>query len=240
MLRAIERATRQPIEEMQLPSVEMVNDKRVAKFLDRITDTLKAEDNQIDLFRDLVLRYQREHDMPVADIAAALAKIVQGKTPLLLAADRPRPPQERFERAERPQRGDRFERPERPRIERGDRPQVERGPRKDTGPRAAPDAGMETYRIEVGYRHGVKPGNIVGAIANEADLESRFIGRIDIHDDYSLLDLPEGMPQDLMSHLQKVRVAGQPMRLSRVGDAPLPSHRPAPRPHRKGPPRPPR
>lgn len=240
MLRAIERATRQPIEEMQLPSVEMVNDKRVAKFLDRITDTLKAEDNQIDLFRDLVLRYQREHDMPVADIAAALAKIVQGKTPLLLAADRPRPPQERFERAERPQRGDRFERPERPRIERGDRPQMERGPRKDTGPRSAPDAGMETYRIEVGYRHGVKPGNIVGAIANEADLESRFIGRIDIHDDYSLLDLPEGMPQDLMSHLQKVRVAGQPLRLSRVGDAPLPSHRPAPRPHRKGPPRPPR
>jgi ATP-dependent RNA helicase DeaD len=237
MLRAIERATRQPIEEMQLPSVEMVNDKRVAKFLSRITDTLSAEEPQLDLFRDLVLRYQREHDVPVADIAAALAKIVQGRTPLLLAPDKPRAA-ERPQRTERFERGERGDRPQRPSFDRGDRP--ERGPpraRKDVGPRAAPDAGMETYRIEVGYRHGVKPGNIVGAIANEADLESRFIGRIDIHDDYSLLDLPEGMPPDMMSHLQKVRVAGQPMRLSRVGDAPLPSHRPAPRPHRKGPPR---
>ncbi|NUS60067.1 MAG: DEAD/DEAH box helicase [Lysobacter sp.] len=243
MLRAIERATRQPIEEMQLPSVEMVNDKRVAKFLSRITDTLSAEDPQIDLFRDLVLKYQREHDIPVADIAAALAKIVQGRTPLLLAPDKPRserPPTRTFERGDRPgfDRGDRGDRPQRPAFERGDR--AERGPRekRDVGPRQAPDAGMETYRIEVGYRHGVKPGNIVGAIANEADLESKYIGRIDIHDDYSLLDLPEGMPQDLMSHLQKVRVAGQPIRLSRVGDAPLPSHRPVGRPpHRKGPPR---
>ena len=234
MLRAIERATRQPIEEMQLPSVDAVNDKRVAKFLGRISDTLNVEGSELDLFRDLVLKYQREHDVPVADIAAALAKIVQGRTPLLLAPEKPKPARvERpaFERGERPQ----FERPQR-----GDRP--ERAPRekRDTGPRSAPDAGMETYRIEVGYRHGVKPGNIVGAIANEADLESKFIGRIDIHDDYSLLDLPEGMPPELMSHLQRVRVAGQPMRLSRVGDAPLPTHRPerpAPRPHRKGPPR---
>ena len=99
---------------------------------------------------------------------------------------------------------------------------------------------METFRTEVGHVHGVKPGNIVGAIANEADLESRFIGRIDIHDDYSLLDLPEGMPPELMTHLQKVRVAGQPMRLSRIGEGggDASSSRPAPRPHRKGPPRP--
>ena len=104
---------------------------------------------------------------------------------------------------------------------------------------------METYRIEVGHRHGVKPGNIVGAIANEADLESRFIGRIDIHDDYSLLDLPEGMPPELLQHLQKVRVAGQPLRLTRAseggsGTSTLPRHTPrsGPKtPHRKGPPR---
>ena len=230
MLRAIERATRQPIEEMQLPSVEAVNDKRVAKFLGRITDALKVEGNELDLYRDLVLRYQREHDIPVGDIAAALAKLVQGRTPLLLAPEKPKP---RVERAafERPERG---ERPQRPAF--GDRP--ERAPRekRDVGPRQAPAEGMETYRIEVGYRHGVKPGNIVGAIANEADLESKFIGRIDIHDDYSLLDLPEGMPPELMAHLQKVRVAGQMMRLSKAGDAPLPAHRPGPRPHRKGPP----
>ncbi|WP_343223349.1 DEAD/DEAH box helicase [Lysobacter sp. KIS68-7] len=246
MLRAIERATRQPIQEMQLPSVEAVNDKRVAKFLGRITDTLAMEGSDLDFYRDLVLRFQREHDMPVADIAAALAKLVQGKSPLLLSPEKPRaaaPPRtERFDRGERTQ-GDRghFDRGERPSFDRAERPAR---PKKDVGPRGTPDAGMETYRIEVGHRHGVKPGNIVGAIANEADLESRFIGRIDIHDDYSLLDLPEGMPPELMSHLQKVRVAGQPMRLHRLGEAasgPLPSHsppsrRPPPRPHRKGPP----
>ncbi len=75
---------------------------------------------------------------------------------------------------------------------------------------------METFRIEVGHAHGVQPGNIVGAIANEADLESRYIGRIDIRDDYSLVDLPEGMPRELMEHLKKVRVAGQPLRIQRA------------------------
>ena len=84
-----------------------------------------------------------------------------------------------------------------------------------TSVRAAPagEVGMETFRIEVGHSHGVQPGNIVGAIANEADLESRYIGRIDIRDDYSLVDLPEGMPNDLMEHLKRVYVAGQPLRI---------------------------
>ena len=72
---------------------------------------------------------------------------------------------------------------------------------------------METFRIEVGHDHGVQPGNIVGAIANEADLESRYIGRIDIRDDYSLVDLPEGMPHELMEHLKRVYVAGQALRI---------------------------
>ena len=101
---------------------------------------------------------------------------------------------------------------------------------------------METYRIEVGHAHGVKPGNIVGAIANEADLEAKFIGRIDIHDDHSVLDLPEGMPRELLMHLKKVRVAGQALRLHRLGDPDdspsLPPHgkpRPPKQPHRKGP-----
>jgi ATP-dependent RNA helicase DeaD len=77
---------------------------------------------------------------------------------------------------------------------------------------------METFRVEVGHRHGVKPGNIVGAIANEADLESRYIGRIDIRDDHSLIDLPEGMPREVMEHLKRVRVAGQPLLISRPGE----------------------
>jgi ATP-dependent RNA helicase DeaD len=238
MLRAIERATRQPIEEMKLPSVEAVNDKRVARFLGRITDALAVEGSELDQYRDLVLRYQREHDVPLGDVAAALVKLLQGKTPLLLAPEKPRA----MERPqfERPERGERRPSAERPQFDRGDRGErPARAPRKDVGPRSAPDAGMETYRIEVGHRHGVKPGNIVGAIANEADLESKYIGRIDIHDDFSLLDLPAGMPPELMSHLKKVRVAGQPLRLSRLsegegGGGTLPPHNP--RPHRKGPP----
>ena len=83
----------------------------------------------------------------------------------------------------------------------------------------APEIGMETFRIEVGHAHGVQPGNIVGAIANEADLESRYIGRIDIRDDFTLVDLPEGMPRELLEHLKKVRVAGRPLRMQRATEA---------------------
>ena len=228
MLRAIERATRQPIQEMQLPSIEAVNDKRVEKFLDRISKTLEDAGASDDLapYRDLVQRYQRERDVPAADIAAALARLLQGKTPLLLPPEKPRERFERPEPAARPSRTERGARQERGAAAR---------PRREQAPRSAPEPGMETYRIEVGHVHGVKPGNIVGAIANEADLESRFIGRIDIHDDHSILDLPEGMPADTMRHLQNVRVAGQALRLHPAnGKAPAAAPR-GPKPHRKGP-----
>lgn len=75
---------------------------------------------------------------------------------------------------------------------------------------------METFRIEVGHDHGVQPGNIVGAIANEADLESRWIGRIDIRGDHSLVDLPAGMPREILELLKKVRVGGQALRIQRA------------------------
>src|SRR3546814_12832420 len=87
-----------------------------------------------------------------------------------------------------------------------DAPRREHTPRP---PRGGEEFPMETFRIEVGHVHGVQPGNIVGAIANEADLESRYIGRIDIRDDYSLVDLPEGMPRELLEHLKRVYVSGQ-------------------------------
>lgn len=240
MLRAIERATRQPIVEMQLPSVDAVNDQRVTKFLGRITNTLEA--GELDLFRDLVQRYENEHNVPVVEVAAALAKLLQGKTPLLLAPERARearePAFDRPARTERPARSDRPAHGDRP--VRDDRaPRVER-PRSDKPPRSAPEAGMETFRIEVGHAHGVKPGNIVGAIANEAELDAKFIGRIDIHDEYSVLDLPEGMPRDLLMMLKKVRVAGQPLRIHRLGDpddGPSPPSKSYPprQVHRKGP-----
>ena len=202
MLGAIERATRQKIEQMNLPSVDAVNERRVAKFLEKIEGALGSTD--LSVFRDLVERYEREKNVPAVEIAAALAQLVQGKTPLLLA--KPTVPERTFEVRE-------------PR-ERSERPVRERVPREHV-PRehGAPEVGMKTYRIDVGYQHGVQPGNIVGAIANEADLEARFIGRIDIRDDFTLVDLPDGMPDDLLQHMQNVRVASRPMRMRPAEDA---------------------
>jgi ATP-dependent RNA helicase DeaD len=210
MLGAIERATRQKIEQMNLPSVDAVNENRVAKFLGKIDAALASED--LSTFRDLVERYEREKNVPAVEIAAALAKLMQGKTPLLLA--QPVRPERAFEPREA--------RDARPVREHGERPQrdfAERAPREHGArERGAPETGMQTYRIDVGHQHGVQPGNIVGAIANEADLEARFIGRIDIRDDFTLVDLPDGMPDDLMQHMQSVRIASRPIRL-RVAEA---------------------
>ncbi|WP_338339094.1 DEAD/DEAH box helicase [Xanthomonas euvesicatoria] len=271
MLRSIERATRQPIEEMQLPSVDAVNDTRVARFMSRITETLAG--GQIDMYRDLLQRYEAENNVPAIDIAAALAKLLQGDAPFLLTppvrgAREDTVPRERHERADRGDRP-RFE----PKFERGPRADGERAarpprgddagerPRREPAPRGEPEFGMESYRIEVGHSHGVKPANIVGAIANEAGLESRYIGRIDIQDDYSILDLPADMPRELLQHLKKVWVSGQQLNMRKLEDGEAaaaaskprfprggkPSGRPngpgrpmdrAGAPHRKGPPKP--
>ncbi len=267
MLRAIERATRQPIERMELPSVETVNDQRIGKFLSRITDALGSAD--LGLFRSLVERYETEHNVPAIEIAAALAKLAQGDAPLLLdvPAERPRAAYDKAPREHAP-RSDRTHRdaprehretrekpgashkPYKPREDFPDRStqpaQRDDAPRKRppnqygavaNAPEAqldalstskpsrkperrsagVPEAGMETFRIELGHAHGVQPGNIVGAIANEADIESRYIGRIDIRDAYSLVDLPIGMSKPLLEHLKRVRIAGQPMRIQRAG-----------------------
>jgi ATP-dependent RNA helicase DeaD len=222
MLRQIERATRQPIEEMQLPSVEAVNDNRVNKFTARISETLGQ--GGLDFYRQLLERFEGENNVPAIDIAAALAKMMQGDTPFLLqppvrAPREERAPRERFERTDRPERNDRFDRGERPKFDRTPRAEGEgfqERPRREMPPRGAPEQGMETFRIEVGHQHGVKPANIVGAIANEAGLESRFIGRIDIHDGFSVLDLPIDMPQDVLTHLKKVWVSGQQLNMRRV------------------------
>src|SRR5690606_35315395 len=264
MLRAIERATRQPIEPMALPTVETVNEQRVSKFLARIGEALGGDD--LGLFRELVERYEREHNVPAVEIAAALAKIVQGDTPLLLTAP-PRAVSREREPGPR-ELGHRGQPPRPPRQQRPSNagealfadaddaapPRASRSP-SDGAPGDRDGYPKETFRIEVGHAHGVKPGNIVGAIANEAELDSRHIGRIDIRDDYSLIDLPEGMPRELMEHLKRVYVAGQARRIQRAGPGdmeggrsgrpggPRPPHRG--QPHRAGPrkpfrPRPPR
>ena len=242
LLQTIERATKQKIEEMTLPSVDVVNDKRVSKFKQRISETLSTGD--LGMFQSLIDSFEQEHNVPAREIAAALARMVQGDSPLLL-----QPPKrgDRYETEERPARGDRYERTARPerseraprfdraasseRPERPERParaersrapshesttfegDTRRPPRREERAHT-PEAGFETFRVEVGHDHGVKPGNIVGAIANEAGLDSKNIGRIDIRDDHSLIDLPEGMPSEIFRHLKKVWVSGQQLQIA--------------------------
>jgi len=212
MLNAIERATRQKIEIMELPSTELINDKRISRFKQRISDTLASDD--LTLFTQLVEQYEQEHNVPASEIAAALAKLLQGDIPLLLQNK----PQRKSRSREDWDSNDAGRR-DRSRN-RSDRPDRERAPRRERKPGDAPaDEGMQRYRIEVGHEHQVKPGNIVGAIANEADIESRYIGRICIYDNHSTVDLPDGMPKEILYTLKKVWVSGQQLKISLDGQA---------------------
>jgi len=343
MLRTIERATRQPVELMQLPSVQDVNDRRIARFNEKLGAAIASGAGQA--FLPVIESYERDNNVSATEIAAALASIAQGATPLLMDANTREPAPAREERSgafeRRPERAPREERSERPRYKSGreergrdEEPRAERvttpWPRASQRPvedvqeeeasapaaakvnvnehgeeiavsasaagsdklnrrdrraleRAAREAGgtaslhalkvaaglatgepqsdatsteaapqerapraarperaprervrdddrkpaakrtsrsseeeLETYRIEVGHDHAVKAGNIVGAIANEVGLEGNRIGRVAIRGDHSFVDLPAGMPKEIFLKLQKVRVGGQPLQISRA------------------------
>ena len=283
LLKMIERATRQPVAPMPLPTLEAIQDQRNARFKRSIAETLTAGD--LDAQRQLVAELEQELGISALEIAAALARMAQGGSPSArrdgtdsaptapapasrktfaegpmrdaparapapaatkaepasprkadfspvaspFATNEPRRPsrdaRDASEPTERRERAERVERPER--IERVQRPERE----------APSDEGLETYRLDVGLQHGVKPGNIVGAIANEAGLDSAHIGRVRIYDDHSLVDLPEGMPRAIFRHLQKVWVAGRQLNLRRMdaaaGDE-APAVQPPPRHPKKG------
>jgi ATP-dependent RNA helicase DeaD len=220
LLHAIERATGQRIEAMQLPSREDIADRRIGRFKDLITETLEAQD--LDFFEELVESYQGEHDVGLSEIAAALAYLLQRERPLVVeAGEGGREPESevtergRSERGEaRPAGGERAARE--PRQAGSVATAGGAAPRPRSERRPEPDVPMERYRIEVGREHGVQPKNIVGAIANEAGLESRYIGRIEIHDTFTLLDLPEGMPKDVYKHLRNVWVCGRKLDIKRA------------------------
>lgn len=213
ILQMIERATRQRLEPLELPTTETINDKRIESFKQRIRDTLETED--LAFFTDLVEQYRREHDTPILEIAAALGKMVQGERPLLLQNKPVAPEPTRSERRGRPGRG-----------ERGPRESREEGRPEAKKAFKRPEEGMERFRIEVGQRQGVSPGNIVGAIANEAGINSRDIGWIGIYDDYSTVDLPEGMPKEIFTSLKKTRISGHLLRISSLAKGKKPEPRP--------------
>ncbi|MCK5900891.1 DEAD/DEAH box helicase [bacterium] len=212
MLHAIERATNQKIEIMELPSTELINDQRMAKFKQRITDTLASE--ELGLFYQMIEQYQQEHNVPVLEIAAALGMLLQGETPLMLQAKSHHFKEDESWQSDKtkPRKGRGGDRGK----ERGRMRDKVRGKDQDrTSKKELPlEEGMERFRIEVGHNHDVKPNNIVGAIANEAGLDSQHIGRINIYDDFSVIDLPEGMPKDVFSDLKKVWVAGKQLHIS--------------------------
>ncbi|GAB2903124.1 DEAD/DEAH box helicase [Neomicrococcus lactis] len=186
LLRAIEKATRQEVEHMRLPSVDAVNDVRLNKFAERITETIESED--LSVFRGLVEKYEADHDITASEIAAALAYMAQGGRPLLLENEIPLPPakQAREGRDGRDMRDGRGSR----------------------GPSRGLSEGGATYRIAVGRRQRVLPGSIVGALANEGGIPSSAIGGIDIRADHSLVELPADLSKDTLDRLSGTRIGG--------------------------------
>jgi len=194
MLKSIERVTRQKITPMQLPTTADINKKRIENFKAKITSARK-DDNKF--YQKLINDYLLENSVNADEVAAALANLVQGGKPMLL-------PKEKYR--------DEFA-PKKRRESKKGRYKKEK---KLSAVQLPPEEGMERFRIEVGRNQGVKPANIVGAIANEADINSKYIGRISIYDSHSTVDLPYGMPQEILHILQGVRVGSRAMKLSRV------------------------
>ena len=195
MLRAIENATKQPIEPLKLPSKAEVADRRIQDFKQRLANTIEAED--LEFFRELILSFSEESQADPLDVAAALAQMAQLDKPLAdpkqviedpVVEDRPKRQKDKASKGKKPKRGN------------------------------MDDTDMETFRLDVGRKHQVKPGDIVGAIANEADIDSAYIGQIRIEEDHSTVDLPKGMPPALLNHLKKVRVRQRQIQLSPVNE----------------------
>ena len=206
LLRTIELATRQPIEKMSLPTGQVIEQRRIESFRELLANTIEAKN--LSFFQDLINDWREKLETTDADLAAALLFMAQKGQPLNVAGQFPEI-REPHARGERPERGDRpartGDRPERS----GDRP--ERGPRP---PRRELQGNYINYRIEVGKEHGVRAGDIVGAIANEANIDSQFIGNIKLFDHFSTVELPGDMPTEVFQHLKKVYVRKQKLNIS--------------------------
>jgi ATP-dependent RNA helicase DeaD len=203
MLYAIERATKQSIERMQMPSVGDINEKRVQRFKERISGIIASKD--LELFDRLIEDYQHEAAVEPVKIAAALAYIAQGDEPFIL-----KEVARQQKRKTNEQERERGSRDNKGRDRSNNTARHKPMPTESAQPlKEFPDIPMERYRLAVGKIHDVKPGNIVGAVANEADIESKYIGVIEIYEDFSTIDLPEGMPKDTLQDLRKARVCGR-------------------------------
>lgn len=207
LLRSIERSTGQPITESRLPNSEEITNRRVSRFRESIVETLDSQD--LSEFTKLIETVQAETEVDTAEIAAALAYIAQSDQPLFVAKDKLL---------------------DEPIAVRNDRNR-DRGDRRPGGRKERSDQPMDYYRVEVGRRDGVKPGDLVGAIANEANMRSSNIGQITINDSHSFVQLPVGLAANTQQLLSKVWVRNKPLKLQK-SDAPPPQER-RPRNHDK-------
>ena len=223
LLRNIERTMKLTIPEAELPNAELLGKRRLEKFAAKVQQQLESSD--LDQYRALLSQIQptaEGEELDMETLAAALLKMAQGERTLIVPPDAPMRPKREFR-----DRDDRFER-------RGDR--NDRGPRGDRPERGGEDrprrerreAGdMELYRIEVGRDDGVEVRHIVGAIANEGDISSRYIGNIKLFASHSTIELPKGMPGEVLQHFTRTRILNKPMNMQLLGDA-------QPRPDRGG------
>ncbi|WP_447863826.1 DEAD/DEAH family ATP-dependent RNA helicase [Kluyvera sichuanensis] len=225
LLRNIERTMKLTIPEVELPNADLLGKRRLEKFAAKVQQQLESSD--LDQYRALLAQIQptaEGEELDVETLAAALLKMAQGERSLIVPPDAPMRPKrefrdrdDRFERRDRNDRNDRGPRGDR--AERGgeDRPKRER---RDVGD-------MELYRIEVGRDDGVEVRHIVGAIANEGDISSRYIGNIKLFGTHSTIELPKGMPGEVLQHFTRTRILNKPMNMQLIGDA-------QPRPERSG------
>ncbi|PID63830.1 MAG: ATP-dependent RNA helicase [Gammaproteobacteria bacterium] len=224
----VEKDTKTTIPPYDMPDLDTINARRIERFKRRILD--ESEHKKLGYLEELLDDMHQESDIAPLAMAAALASMVLGKTPLLLGK---REAVESFDMHERQsRRNDRNDRNAKRRQSNGERGGKDRGDR-------LPLSEMERFRLAVGYKDKVRPGHIVGAIANEADIEGNLIGPIDIHDDFTEVMLPKGMPNDTFAALKKARVMGKPMSIERVegagaGRAPKRRDDGAPKRRRKG------
>ncbi len=221
LLRSIEKTTRQPIVEMEIPSVKKINELRISRYKKTVLATIeKLKDNKdYEIFSKIISELHAEEGVEILDIAAALAHMSNRNKQFLLNESEFKHLKDKrpFDEDDRGSRRDK--RSGRKDGKRDNRRKKELSSTRAIPLKGMPDVDMERFRVEVGYDHGVKPGNIVGAIANEAGLDSKMIGQIEIFDDYSVVDLPSGMPKDVYQDLKKAWVCQQQLKITSLSNA---------------------
>ncbi|MDU1267402.1 MAG: ATP-dependent RNA helicase DeaD, partial [Escherichia coli] len=195
LLRNIERTMKLTIPEVELPNAELLGKRRLEKFAAKVQQQLESSD--LDQYRALLSKIQptaEGEELDLETLAAALLKMAQGERTLIVPPDAPMRPKREFR--DRDDRGPRDRNDRGPRGDREDRPRRER---RDVGD-------MQLYRIEVGRDDGVEVRHIVGAIANEGDISSRYIGNIKLFASHSTIELPKGMPGEVLQHFTRTRI----------------------------------